>query len=91
LRPFFFLQIDSQETEWYYPLLKPNVHYIPMVANGSWVNLEEVIGWAEQHQEEVAKIVDSATAFATRYPGDCLTCSLTVIAMLSIFDWSIRY
>ncbi len=67
------MQIDSPETEWYYPLLKPYVHYIPMVANESWVNLEEVIGWAEHHQEEVAKIVENATAFATRYSVACLT------------------
>ena len=38
-----------------------------MVANESWVNLEEVIGWAEAHQEEVAKIVENATAFALRH------------------------
>ena len=84
------MQIDSPETEWYYPLLKPYVHYIPMVTNESWVNLEEVIGWAEQHQEQVSKIVDSATAFATRYPGTCLTRSLTVFAMLSMRDWPTR-
>ena len=61
------MQIDSPELEWYYPLLKPYEHYIPMVANESWVNLEEVIGWAEAHQGEVAKIVENATAFALRY------------------------
>ncbi|CAL5220281.1 g2266 [Coccomyxa viridis] len=61
------LKIESPELEWYYPLLKPYQHYIPMVANESWVNLEEVIGWAEAHQEEVAKIVENATAFAVRY------------------------
>ena len=61
------MQIESPELEWYYPLLKPYEHYIPMVANESWVNLEEVIGWAEAHQAEVAGIVDNATAFAVRY------------------------
>lgn len=61
------MQIENPELEWYYPLLKPYKHYIPMVANESWVNLEEVIGWAEAHQDDVAKIVDNATAFAVRY------------------------
>ena len=61
------VQIDSPELEWYYPLLKPYKHYIPMVANESWVNLEEVMEWAESHQDKVAGIVDSATAFATKY------------------------
>ncbi len=61
------VQIYSPELEWYYPLLKPYQHYIPMVANASWVSLEEAIGWAEAHQEEVAQIVENATAFATRY------------------------
>ena len=78
------MQIDSPELEWYYPLLKPYEHYIPMVANESWVNLEEVIGWAEAHQEEVAKIVENATAFAIRYlsaqgrsvPKACSVCCL---------------
>ena len=66
-RSMLAVQIESPELEWYYPLLKPYEHYIPMVANESWVNLEEVIGWAEAHQEEVAKIVENATAFAIRY------------------------
>ena len=43
-RSMLAVQIESPELEWYYPLLKPYVHYIPMVANESWVNLEEVIG-----------------------------------------------
>ncbi len=45
-------QIESRELEWYYPLLQPWEHYIPLTANESWVNLEEAIGWAEAHPAE---------------------------------------
>jgi protein glucosyltransferase len=61
------MQIDSPEMEWYYPLLKPWVHYIPMRANETWCNLEEAVGWAEAHPQEVAKIVERATAFAVEH------------------------
>jgi len=85
------LQIDSPELEWYYPLLKPYVHYIPMVANESWVNLEEVMEWAENHQQEVAKIVDNATAFATRYlsaQGRCVAAALVSLSERS--TWALN-
>lgn len=61
------VQIENPELEWYYPLLKPWEHYIPMTANETWCNLEEVIGWAEAHPKEVARIVENATAFALKY------------------------
>ncbi|BDA45764.1 Protein O-glucosyltransferase 2 [Coccomyxa sp. Obi] len=61
------LKIDSPELEWYYPLLQPWVHYIPMTANETWCNLEEAIGWAEAHPAKVAQIVKQATDFALKY------------------------
>ena len=84
------MQIDSPELEWYYPLLKPYEHYIPMVANESWVNLEEVIGWAEAHQEEVAKIVENATAFAIRYLSAQGRSVLKACSMYCFASWSVR-
>ena len=59
-----------------------------MVANESWVNLEEVMDWAENHQQEVAKIVDNATAFATRYlsaQGRCVAAALVTLSEHSTF------
>ena len=54
------MQIESQELEWYYPLLQPWVHYIPLRANETWVNLEEAIGWAEAHPAEVPTYASTA-------------------------------
>ncbi len=64
---FVHVQIDSPELEWYYPLLQPWVHYIPMTANETWCNLEEAIGWAEAHPAKVAEIVKQATDFALKF------------------------
>ena len=60
-------KINSLEGEWYYPLLKPFVHYIPLEANDTHVNLEQRILWARQHPHEVAAITQAARAFAKVY------------------------
>lgn len=48
------LMLDSPEIEWYYPLLRPYEHYIPVtVKNESFVDVESAIKWAESHPLEV--------------------------------------
>jgi len=62
------LKIDSSgEREWYYPLLKPFVHYIPIEANETFVGVEQGIAWGEAHPREARGIVLAANAFAERY------------------------
>lgn len=73
-------KIENDETEWYYPLLKPFVHYIPLEANSTHVNLEEMLYWARHHQSEVDAIVLEANKFARLYLSpigrDCYTLQL---------------
>ena len=73
-------KIEIDETEWYYPLLKPFVHYIPLEANSTHVNLEEMMYWARHHQSEVQAIVSEANEFARLYLSptgrDCYTLQL---------------
>lgn len=60
-------KIDNDESEWYYPLLKPFVHYIPLEANNTHVNLEDMMYWARHHQDEVAAMILEANAFTELY------------------------
>lgn len=60
-------KIENEETEWYYPLLKPYVHYIPITANGTHTDLLEQLAWAESHKEHVRRIVTAANDFASTY------------------------
>lgn len=48
--------------EWFYPLLKPFVHYIPF--HVSMRDLVEVVRWARAHDDLVQQIVRNANAFA---------------------------
>ena len=47
------LKLISSEIEWYYPLLKPNVHYLPVWVEGNDTGLPEVVAWAKSHPVEV--------------------------------------
>ena len=60
-------KIDTDEHEWYYPLLKPFVHYVPLQANSTHVNVEEMMLWAKQHADQVVSIIDEANKFAEQY------------------------
>ena len=68
-------KVENDESEWYYPLLKPYVHYIPISANETHTNLLEQLEWAESHPQDVRRIVSAANAFAQSYlssqPRDC--------------------
>ena len=62
------LKIDSSgETEWYYPLLRPFEHYVPIEANETFVGVEEGIAWAEARPAEARAIVLAANAFAEKF------------------------
>ena len=62
--------VQSFQEEWYYGLLVPMRHYIPVqYAPNVWpleggINLAEMVTWAEQHPDTVAHIVQEAKAFA---------------------------
>lgn len=60
-------KIDNDEAEWYYPLLTPFVHYVPLEANNTHVNLEDMLHWAGQHPDQVHSIIDEANRFAELY------------------------
>ena len=40
--------------EWYYPLLKPWGHYVPVWANSSGVGIAEAVEWANTHPMAVS-------------------------------------
>jgi hypothetical protein len=62
------LKIESSgEQEWYFPLLKPFVHFVPIEANETFVGVEEGIRWAEAHPREARQIVLNANAFAEKF------------------------
>lgn len=42
--------------EWYYPLLKPWQHYVPVWANDSGVGIAEAVDWANDHPDEVSML-----------------------------------
>ena len=73
-------KIEIDESEWYYPLLKPLVHYVPLTANETHVNLAEMMYWARHHQSEVDAIVVEANKFAQLFLSptgrDCYTLQL---------------
>lgn len=58
---------EISESEWYYPLLKPYVHYIPITANETDTNIPEQLKWAENNPEQVKDIVEAANKFAATY------------------------
>ena len=60
-------KVEHEDREWYYPMLKPYVHYIPFTASENFTNLVDQLTWAEQHPSEVQSIVATANAFAKKY------------------------
>ncbi|DBA98342.1 TPA: hypothetical protein ACH3X1_001258 [Trebouxia sp. C0004] len=67
------LNLVSWEEEWYTPLLVPGKHYIPVkfeindpsLNNGT--DLVERLLWAQEHPQQVAKIVQHAKRFSSFY------------------------
>ena len=50
------LKLVSPEIEWYYPLLKPGEHYLPVWVEGNETGLPEVVSWAKSHPLEVQSL-----------------------------------
>ena len=60
-------KVEHDDMEWYYPLLKPYVHYIPVTANVTHTDLVDKMDWAERHPNVVRNIVMSANQFARKF------------------------
>lgn len=61
--------LESNQIEWFYPLLQPYVHYVPVrlldsEPDDSLRNVVNKVAQAEQHPEKVASIVREANSFA---------------------------
>ena len=64
------LMLDSPEIEWFYPLLRPYEHYIPVaVKNESFVDVESAIKWAESHPLEVNHTAMNSTSHELQRTG----------------------
>jgi Glycosyl transferase family 90 len=56
------LKQSSPNLQWFYGLLKPYVHYIPLQHDLS--DLHEKIAWSKKHDKKVQKIIDNAQNLA---------------------------
>ena len=56
---------QAECVEWFYPLLKPYVHYIP--TNIFFTDLIENIEWCERNEDICQQIVKNANNFAKKY------------------------
>jgi hypothetical protein len=59
---------ESHFYEFWYPSLKPYVHYIPISYDGS--DVADKVEWARAHDDEVAQIATNAKLFAEKYLTD---------------------
>lgn len=86
-RPYWLLHSNSlmlkqgsEEIMWYFPLLQPYKHYIPIKSDLS--DLKKQLFWALDHEEEVLKMIENANTFAKR--------NLDLTSMLSYLHEIIR-
>lgn len=74
------LWVETNQIEWFYPLLQPYVHYIPVrfleyEPQDPLRDIVKKVAWAEMHPEKVATIVKNANRFAITHLSDhALTC-----------------
>lgn len=72
--------IASDQVEWFYPLLEPFVHYVPIEfdANDVQVTVRDILvklQWAEENPTRMAAMVQTANEFAEMHLTDhALTC-----------------
>ena len=59
------LKHEAEAQEWFYPLMKPNKHYIPF--NMMMTDLIESVEWAKKNDEECQSIVKNANQFGREY------------------------
>ena len=65
---FAVLKHESGFVEFFYPLLRPWAHYVPLLANLS--DLGEKIEWARRHDAAAERIANASRAFAERHLTD---------------------
>lgn len=56
------LKQSSDSIQWYYRVLQPNIHFLPV--NSDMSNLVDVIQWAMMHDKEAKQMSEQAQAFA---------------------------
>ena len=72
--------VETNQIEWFYPLLQPYVHYIPVrfldyELDDPLRDIVRKVAWAEAHPAKVATIVSNANRFAVTHLSDhALTC-----------------
>ena len=72
--------VETNQLEWFYTLLQPYVHYIPVrfsqhEPQDPLRDIVDKVRWAERHPEKVASIVKNANRFAFTHLSDhALTC-----------------
>ena len=72
--------VETNQIEWFYPLLQPYVHYIPVrfleyEPEDPLRDIVNKVQWAEQHPEKIEAIVRNANRFAVTHLSDhALTC-----------------
>lgn len=69
------LWVETNQIEWFYPLLQPFVHYIPVryldyEADDPLRDLISKIEWAERNPKKVQAIIRNANKFATSHLSD---------------------
>lgn len=69
------LWVETNQIEWFYPLLQPFVHYIPVryldyEADDPLRDLITKIEWAERNPKKVQAIIRNANKFATSHLSD---------------------
>lgn len=74
------MKLESDEREWYYPLLQPHVHYVPVWLNATEpeanlttitaasVGIADAVRWAEDHPEQVNPAQPEPRACACSLP-----------------------
>lgn len=53
--------------QWFTPLLKPFIHYIPIKINSTYSNLQEMMEWAAEHTYAASVISEQARELADLY------------------------
>ena len=64
------MKLVSPEIEWYYPLLQPGRHYLPVWVKGNDTGLPEAVAWARSHPTAVS--TSPPPALPPRHPETAL-------------------
>lgn len=58
---------ESDFFTWWYPLLKPFHHYVPIVINNTWNDVFEKVDWANKNDAQARKIAETGRNFVSQY------------------------